>query len=174
MALSADDIRRAFRALSEELARDSQRAEMVIAGGAALVLLFHARETTKDVDAYFLRPEAAAVREAAERVANRLNLPEDWLNDGAKGYFVGVTMGETLFESSSLLVCTVSTAQLLAMKLSAWRDAVDRADAKLLLLKMPGSAVEVWRAVKPFVPVHSLDKASYALDDLWESTHGIA
>lgn len=172
MALSAEDIKRAFEALSEELARVKQRAEIAIGGGAALVLLFQARETTKDVDAYFLRPEAAIVRKAAERVANRLNLPDDWLNDGAKGYFVGVTIGEKVYESTSLLVRAVSRVQLLAMKLSAWRDAVDRADAKLLLLQMPGSATDIWETIKPFIPAHQLDKASYALEDLWETTHG--
>jgi hypothetical protein len=172
MALSANDIKRAFAALSEELARDKCRAEVAIAGGAAMVLLFHARETTKDVDAYFLSPGAAIVRAAAERVAGGLNLPEDWLNDGAKGYFVGVTTGEVLFESKSLLIRAVSTAQLLAMKLAAWRDAVDRADAQLLLSQIPGSVDEIWTIIKPFVPAHNLNKASYALEDLWEATHG--
>jgi hypothetical protein len=172
VALSANDIKKAFDALSDELARENRRAEVAIAGGAAMVLLFHARETTKDVDAYFLSPEAAVVREAAERVASQLNLPGDWLNDGAKGYFVGVTTGEVLFESKSLLVRAVSTAQLLAMKLAAWRDAVDRADAQLLLAQISGSAEDIWAAIKPFVPAHNLDKASYALEDLWEATHG--
>lgn len=172
MALSADDIKAAFQALSEELEREEQHAEIVVAGGAALVLLFRARETTKDVDAYFLRPEASAVRGAAERVAARLDLPEDWLNDSAKGYFVGLTLGEVLYESTSLVVRAASTAQLLAMKLAAWRDAVDRADAKLLLSQMRGSATEIWDAVKPFVPAHQLQKASYALEDLWEAAHG--
>ena len=88
MPLSAGDIRKAFEVLSEELARDGQRAEIVVAGGAALVLLFGARQSTKDVDAFFVRPEAAVVRTLAERVAHRLGLPIDWLNDGAKGYFV--------------------------------------------------------------------------------------
>lgn len=172
MALSANDIKKAFGALSEELARDNRRAEIAIAGGAALVLLFHARETTRDVDAYFLSPEAATVRGAAERVADRLKLPNDWLNDGAKGYFVGVTKGEVLFESQSLLVQAVSTPQLLAMKLAAWRDAVDRADAQLLLSQISGTADDIWELIKPFVPAHNLDKASYALEDLWEATHG--
>lgn len=135
------------------------------------MLLFRARESTKDVDAYFVRPEAAEIREAAETVADRLDLPSDWLNDGAKGYFFGITAGDVLYESGSLLVRAASTAQLLAMKLAAWRDAIDRADAKLLLSNMPGSAEEVWSAIKTFVPPHQLGKASYAFEDLWETLH---
>src|SRR4029077_13189637 len=92
------------------------------------------------------------------RVAQRLDLPDDWLNDGAKGFLVGVTRGVVLFESQSLIVCAASTAQLLAMKLAAWRDAVDRDDARLLLSRMVGSAEDVWDLVKPLVPYHQIDK----------------
>jgi hypothetical protein len=172
MPLSADDIKRAFAELSAELDRQHRRAEIIVVGGAALVLLFRARESTKDVDAYFVQPEASVVRAAADTVAARLDLPSDWLNDGAKGYFVGVTTGEILHESSSLTVYAASTAQLLAMKLAAWRDAVDRADAGLLLSQMVGSADDIWRAVEQFVPPHERDKASYALEDLWEAMYG--
>jgi hypothetical protein len=172
MSLSADDIRQAFAALSDELARRGRRAEIIVVGGAALVLLFRARESTKDVDAYFVMPEASELRDAAEAVAHRLDLPADWLNDGAKGYLVGITSGEVLYESGSLEVRAASTIQLLAMKLAAWRDAIDRSDAKLLLSQMTGSADQVWSAIKPFVPPHHLDKAAYALEDLWETLHG--
>jgi hypothetical protein len=69
-------------------------------------------------------------------------------------------------------VQAVTIEQLLAMKLAAWRDAIDRADARLLLLKLDGSAQEIWSRVEPFVPSSYLDKASYAFDDLWDSIHG--
>lgn len=170
--LSSEDIRKGFAALEHELARRGERAEIVIAGGAALVLLFNARQTTKDVDAYFVRPEAMRIREAAERVAEELELPEDWLNDSAKGYFVGISNGEVLHDSTSLIVRAVSTAQLLAMKLAAWRDAIDRGDARLLLSQMAGTAEEIWKQIVPFVSPHQIDKASYAFDDLWDSLHG--
>jgi hypothetical protein len=51
---------------------------MVVVGGAGLVMLFGARETTKDVDAYFvLSPAPGEMRTAAARVAEWLSLPED-------------------------------------------------------------------------------------------------
>lgn len=172
VTLSAFDINQALEALSEELADGEERAEIVIVGGAALVLLFGARETTKDVDAFFVKPMASVIREAGVRVAGRLSLPEDWLNDGAKGFLVGLTEGEVLYESKYLLARAVSTAQLLAMKLAAWRDAIDRGDARLLLTRMSGSMEQVWAAVEPSVPPPQLDKASYAFQDLWEAVHG--
>jgi hypothetical protein len=79
MPLSADDIKRAFDALSEELEHQRQQAELIVVGGAELVLLFQARESTKDV--------------------------------------------------------------------------------------------EIWSTVKPHIPPHQLDKASYAFEDLWETLH---
>jgi len=172
MPLSSADIRTAFDALSAEFERGGERAEIVVVGGAAVVLLFEARQTTKDVDAFFFMPDASRVRSAAARVAQHLDLPEDWLNDGAKGYLVGVTRGDVLYQSAFLIVHAASLPQLLAMKLAAWRDAVDRDDAKLLMTRMPGSAADVWDVVKPFVPPHQLNKASYAFQDLWEAIHG--
>jgi predicted nucleotidyltransferase len=87
---------------------------------------------------------------------------------------VGVTTGELLYESPFLVVRAASLPQLLAMKLAAWRDALDREDARLLLLRMSESVDDVWQAVKPFVPKHQIDKAWYAFQDLRETLHGLA
>lgn len=138
MPLSAEDIRGALAALSRELAQRDERAQIAMAGGAALVLLFNVRQTTKDVDVFIIQPDPPRVREAAVEVARELDLPEDWLNDGAKGYFTAISEGEVLYESASLLVRSVTTEQLLGMKLAAWRDAIDRSDARLLLSKLSG------------------------------------
>jgi predicted nucleotidyltransferase len=172
MPLSASDIRLAFDGLAAELRRQNRRAEMFVVGGAALVLLFDARESTKDVDAVFLTPDAVHIRAAAERVAEEQGLPHDWLNDAAKGYVVELSEGQILYDTPALLVRAASTAQLLAMKLAAWRDAVDRSDARLLLGAMSGSAESIWAMVRPFVRQADLTKASYAFDDLWELIHG--
>ena len=62
----------------------------------------------------------------------------------------------------------------LTMKLSAWRDDLDVGDARLLLSKIPGERIAVWRQVEPhLVPGREL-KAQYAFDDLWEADRGPA
>jgi hypothetical protein len=170
--LSAKDIRAAFDALSDELGQAGEHAELHVVGGAALVLLFGARETTKDVDAHFGGSNSAVVRKAAAKVAEKLSLPEDWLNDGAKGFLVVITEGESLYASEALVVRAVSVPQLLAMKLAAWRDAIDRADAALLLSRMSGTQEEVWASLEQLVPPTGLDKAWYAFQDLWEASRG--
>jgi len=101
-----------------------------------------------------------------------MDLPEDWLNEGAKGYLHGLEPGEILFEAPSLTVRAVASQQLLAMKLSAWRDDIDIADARLLLSKLQGTREQVWSLVEPYlVPGREL-KARYAFEDLWELEHG--
>jgi hypothetical protein len=170
--ISRREILAAFSALARELTSGSQ-AEIVVGGGAALVLLYNAREATKDVDALRISTlDSAAVHAAARQVAASLDLPGDWLNDGAKGYLHGLATGEVLFESPSLVIRSVAPQQLLAMKLSAWRDDVDIGDAALLLSKLKGQRTEVWSLVEPFlVPGREL-KARYAFEDLWEMQHG--
>lgn len=159
----------ALELLSAELEDEGGSHEVVIAGGAALVLLYGARESTKDVDAVLAD---RAVREAAQQVAARLDLPEDWLNDGAKGYAHGMNMGETVFQAENLVVRTLAPSQLLAMKLSAWRDDLDIDDARLLMSEIEGTKTQVWEQVEPhLVPGREL-KARYAFEDLWESRDG--
>jgi hypothetical protein len=97
--LSRDDIRRALLALAGELQDMSARCEIVIVGGAAVVLLYGAREATKDVDVLILSAiEPAIVREAVRRTGRALDLPEDWLNDAAKGYIHGLALGDVLLD----------------------------------------------------------------------------
>jgi hypothetical protein len=110
---------------------------------------------------------------AVRAVANRLALPDDWLNEGAKGFLNGLMLGDFVFRSRQLLVRAVAPAQLLAMKLSAWRDDLDISDASLLLSKLDGSRDAVWTQVVPhIVPGREL-KARYAFEDLWEASHGL-
>jgi hypothetical protein len=170
--LSREDILNALESLARELPLSSP-VEIFIGGGAALVLLYSAREATKDVDAFaMVSSDPPEVRAAARRVADALGLPEDWLNEGAKGYLQGLSLGEILFERPPLTVRAIAPQQLLAMKLSAWRDDVDIADARLLLSKLAGDSQSVWNLIEPHVVPGRELKARYAFEDLWELDRG--
>lgn len=171
--LSRARIIEAFEVLASRLPVEDEPTELVIVGGAALVLLYGARESTKDIDALAVDTrQSKSVFDAAHAVATSLGLPPDWLNDGAKGYMHGLSVGDVVFRSPRLIVRTAAPAQLLAMKLSAWRDDVDIADAALLLSKMVGTRAQVWSEVTGhLVPGREL-KARYAFEDLWEAAHG--
>jgi hypothetical protein len=171
--LSREQIQRALRELAIELPRRDSPTELVIVGGAALVLLYGARTATKDVDAFTIgSADSRALRSAAARVAASLGLADDWLNDAAKGFVQGFAPGDVLLEAPSLVARTLAPRQLLAMKLSAWRDDVDIEDARLLLSKLDGERERVWASVEPFVVPGRELKARYAFDDLWEAEYG--
>jgi len=166
-------IRTALKRLGELATDNGETIELVVVGGAAMVLAYQARLATHDVDVAILSPkEARKVREMAALVAKEKQLPEDWLNDGAKGYLVGLSQGEILFSAPGIVVRSPSVAQLLAMKLSAWRDDVDIADAKRLLAELEGSADEIWSDLEPYLLPGRELKAKYAFMDLWGSTYG--
>jgi predicted nucleotidyltransferase len=149
------------------------KIELILVGGALMVLRFRARESTRDVDVAIVAPaEVQKVRELARAVATEHGWPEDWLNDGAKGYLIGLSSGPIVLSAPGIEVRSPGTAQLLAMKLSAWRDDVDINDAARLLEEIEGGRDEIWREVERYlIPGNEL-KAQYAYADLWELRHG--
>jgi len=146
--------------------------ELVVMGGAAMVLMYNARPATRDVDVLIQSPRARLVRQLAKQVAQQFDLPLDWLNDGAKGYLVGLSQGDIVFSAPGILVKTPAVAQLLAMKLSAWRDDVDIDDARHLLQNLEGTRPQVWAEVEPYLVPGAQLKAQYAFLDLWEDVYG--
>jgi len=149
------------------------KVELILIGGALMVLRFRARESTRDVDVAILAPtDAQKVRELARRVGEENGWPDDWLNDGAKGYLIGLSSGPVVLSAPGIEVRSPDTAQLLAMKLSAWRDDVDIADASRLLEEIDGDRAEIWQEVERYLIPGDELKAQYAYADLWELKRG--
>lgn len=119
--LTRDDILRAFTAVAGDLRSRGEGGEIILVGGAALVLVYGARAATRDVDAISLRP-SASLSAAALRVAAAQGLPVDWLNDRARAFASTASEGPVVFAADSLTVRAATGVQLLAMKLSAMRD----------------------------------------------------
>lgn len=171
--LSRIEINQALERLGALAVAQDIRIELLLVGGAAMVLLYDARLSTRDLDVVILRPRAShLVRVLASQVAEEQGLPSDWLNDGVKGFVTGFSTGPTVLDAPGIVVNTASVEHLLAMKLCAWRDDLDIADATRLLLELSGSRDEIWEKLEPYlIPVLKL-KAEYAFLDLWESVHG--
>jgi hypothetical protein len=122
----------ALEALGEELRSAGIHGQVFIVGGAAMALAYSTRRVTRDIDAVF-EPKTA-IYEAAKRVAERLELPEDWLNDGVKGFLPGRDRDAVpLPEVAGIEVTTASPRYLLAMKLLAMRFGEDDDDIRILL-----------------------------------------
>ena len=138
-------------------------------------MAYEARLSTRDVDVFIRSPrEARIVRELARQVASERDWNEDWLNDAAKGYLVGVSEGVLLFSAPGIEARAPALEQLLAMKLSAWRDDVDIADARRLLEELAGGREQndIWQMVEPYLVPGDELTAQYAFLDLWESLYG--
>jgi hypothetical protein len=121
--LSRETIIAALEALNKRLTEKGVTGELCIFGGATMVLAFDARESTRDVDAVFV-PKTEIYQEAAI-IAEDLNLPASWLNDGVKGFLSkegGVTT-EGMPQWDNLRIMRPTTRYLLAMKCMAARVA---------------------------------------------------
>ena len=150
-----------------------EKIELLLIGGAVMVLVYEQRLSTRDVDAVFLSPaETANVRELIKQVAAENNVPEDWLNDAAKGYVVGLGQSSVIFSAPGVTVKMPPIAQLLAMKLCAWRDDVDIEDARRLLLELTGDREQIWQTIETYLAPGNELKAHYAFLDLWETIYG--
>lgn len=175
--LTRDDIIRGLTRLGELAQARGLEVKLGIVGGAVMVLEYQVRELTHDVDAIILAPDAtwaatrARVFELVEIVAREFSWPGDWLNDDV-GQFVDELEYDNLFPIPGIEVYIASTAQMMALKLSAWRGGVDTMDAESLLKEMSGSREEIWMAVRPFVVPGNLATAEDAFDALWTDTYG--
>jgi hypothetical protein len=128
--LTREQIEAALAALDAELGRAGQRASVHLVGGAVMCLVFRARESTRDVDAWF--DDASAVRAAAARVAATLNLPEHWLNDAVKAFIPQQGRFEAWRSLPNLEILVADTQTLFAMKCAAARTDEDASDIRVL------------------------------------------
>ena len=132
-ALRRDEILSLLKLLDAELERYDVCGELYLVGGAVMCLAFDSDQVTSNVRGFF--QPASVVREAALRVTEFKELPEDWnwLNDSVK---------EVLSETRAYLslphlrVLTASPEYLLTMKCLATRGISkfhDQADVRFLL-----------------------------------------
>jgi hypothetical protein len=136
--LSRATILAALARLDELLREKGVIGEICIFGGAAMVLAFDARESTRDVDAIFVPKED--VLNAAQKVGEEFDIRFDWLNDGVKGFVSpkgGVT-SDGMPKFGNLRIMRPTTEYLLAMKCLASRvedysNQGDKADVITLL-----------------------------------------
>ena len=84
--MDAQEITRNLRLLGAELQQRGVTGEIVMVGGAVMLLVIGNRQTTKDIDAYFAT-NPQAIRDAALTVAKQKRLSPNWLNDAVKGFF---------------------------------------------------------------------------------------
>ena len=140
-----------------------------------MVLAFHARPATKDVDAVFEPTEK--LRRAAAAVQLELGLSEDWLNDSVKGWLSphGETTEAGMPQFPNLHITRPTESYLLAMKALAARAAGpqgkgDRADILVLIHTLCLRAPEaVFELIERFYPSKRiLPKTEYLIREIFD------
>lgn len=107
-----------------KLGGTSMPAEIILIGGAAILANYGFREMTYDIDAVILA--SSAMKEAINRVGDRLGLPNGWLNmdfKNTKSYSDQLPYASVYYKTFSnvLTVRTISAEYLIAMKLMSGR-----------------------------------------------------
>jgi hypothetical protein len=167
--LTAERIEELLRALDAELRRSEVVGELYVVGGAVLCLALRSRPATRDVDAHF--EPAGAVRQAAARVAAEHDVPEDWLNDAAKGFLSPRGEYRAFLVLPNLRVLTAQPEYLLAMKCLAFRlgaEFHDEADVRFLLryLNIDRYEAAVDLITRYYPRERFPQKAFYALEEI--------
>lgn len=128
--------------------RLSSPIDIVLIGGAAMILHFGASRATRDIDVLVLSGDLAELRHAAKTVAQEHNLPEDWLSDAGKG-FADIFPPDFYhrlvpleFEFQHLRLYVLGRPEQAAMKIVALREQ-DLEDLELLLPKMSEGEREI-------------------------------
>lgn len=135
--------------------------DIILIGGAAMILYFEAKRTTNDVDVFILRGEASELRKAVKIVAENHKLPEDWLNDAAKG-FAGILLSDFYhrlipldYKFKNIRLYALGRPELAALKIIALREQ-DLEDLELLMPKITETdkkvIVEIMNHVNSFRP----------------------
>jgi predicted nucleotidyltransferase len=169
--MNTQEMRRYLRLLGEELARNGVTGEIVLAGGAVMLLAIGSRDITRDIDAYFA-VGTQQIREAARIIAERERLPPDWINDGVKGFFYTQPPTQLWQEYPGLRVYMASPEYVLAMKAVAGRPE-DIADIHALATYLGlRSAEAILVVVQRYVPERLLlPKTRYLIESLFDDEH---
>ena len=135
-----------------------------------MVLAYGSRHSTRDIDALMIAP--STVREAAQRVADRNNLPATWLNDGVKGFSSATHLElHELLVFDYLRVVMPPPEYILAMKCLAARvglDSHDAEDVKFLVKLLNLSNVqEILSIVEKYYPKSRIPaKTQYFVEEI--------
>ena len=177
--LTKERIIAALDALNKRLTEKGVTGELCIFGGATMILAFDARESTRDVDAVFV--PKTEIYEEAGKIAEEMNLPVSWLNDGVKGFLSaeGHVTTDGMPQWDNLRIMRPTTRYLLAMKCMAARvaeyDTVGDKNDIIHLCKDLGihTAEEVLNLVEDYYPTSRIPvKTQFFIEEIIDEMKG--
>ena len=177
---SREEIQKGLTRLGELALAEQKIVDIAVYGGSAIVLAWGFRVTTRDVDAV-VQGDPSFLRRAVERVAAEEGWPQDWLNDGVKG-FVSAHQEFQLQgtypspEKPGLRVYVPTPEYMLAMKCMAMRPegiegAQDIEDIRHFI-RIAGitTAAEILDLVEKFYPRSLIPpKVTFGIEEIMEN-----
>lgn len=152
--------------------------EVVLVGGAAMILHFGATRATRDVDALVIRGDLSDVRHAIKAVAQERGLPDEWMNDSAKGFSdvlapdFSARLVPLHINLKRLHLFALGLADQVAMKIVALREQ-DLEDLDVLLAQMSPddkqTLVSIMNHLAPARPDWAQKIRYFMLEQGWET-----
>ncbi|MDR1523256.1 MAG: hypothetical protein LBS29_04830 [Endomicrobium sp.] len=167
--LTKDQMLRYLKQIADRLGEQGLCGEILLTGGAAMCLVHGARDMTKNIDALYEPKDV--INSIARDIAEQEKLPENWLNDGVKGFVEQNATLESFMSFGSLRIQTVSAEYLLAMKMmSARYGEKDREDILFLFNKLDIKTIETaTNVLLKFYPLNRiLPKTQYVIEEIVE------
>ncbi len=167
--MTAAEIETYLNEINDELALQDANGEICLYGGAVMCLVFKSRPATKDVDAIF--EPVKLIRGIISKIADRHNLPIDWLNFGVK-MFVVEHEKKVFLDLPNLKVFVPTPEYLLAMKVLASRtETFDLDDIKFLIGNLEFQNVQqVLKLVENYYPDKTIKpETRFFLEEIFEN-----
>ena len=128
VTFSKDNLDTYLKALAKDyrkLGGKSMPAELILIGGASVLINYGFRDMTTDIDAII--QAASTMEDAINHVGDEFGLPNRWLNDDFKGtdsYTPKLVQVSTFYKEyyGVMTVRTISAEHLIAMKLKSGRQ----------------------------------------------------
>lgn len=159
--LTKNDIEKYFEEINKRLKLMEKHGEIIIAGGAALTIVFNARNSTHDIDAIF-KPKDD-LNKIIKDIAEEHGIHEDWLNDGVKGFLTDKMTSTVIEEYSNLKISSIDADCLLALKLTSARAFSKDMDDSITLMKFLNikEETQLFDVIEKYIPKDRQTAQSY-------------
>lgn len=146
--------------LKKKLRKTHYKIEIVIVGGASVLLNYGFRESTQDIDAY--NDKLSSIKESVNEIRDKYNLTDDWLNSDfqyTSSFTENIRQYAKHYKTygNTLIVYTIDEEYLICMKLVAFRT--DKHDLD--------DIVGIISNAKETITLSKIDKAMHDLYGGW-------
>lgn len=145
--MDSNNLKEVIKALDDVL---TESLDMVVVGGAAMILHFGAIRATKDIDAILLKGDNDILNEAVQKISESHNLSSNWLNFAAKGFVDALPIDfmnrliPLSYNLKKINLFVLGRVDQIAMKIVALREQ-DLEDLEILLRDITEEEIEILR-----------------------------